>query len=176
MSIIELKKFEKICVKVTKLDCDIKYFESCQEMELIPEFLKFKVPNLKIYSDSESYYNLALNKYVEAIKKEKEKTKSMLLIMHNKLRTQISFVKFRLLIEKISKLSLEKEKNEKIISHNKKLFNLWFKRNKYFPNTIVNLSSYKLKINERNALMYGLNHHIFPHKVDEIKLIANIDS
>ena len=33
ISIIELKKFEKICVKVTKLDCDIKYFESCQEME-----------------------------------------------------------------------------------------------------------------------------------------------
>ena len=56
MSIIELKKFEKICVKVTKLDCDIKYFESCQEMELIPEFLKFKVPNLKIYSDSDSFY------------------------------------------------------------------------------------------------------------------------
>ena len=39
ISIIELKKFEKICVKVTKLDCDIKYFESCQEMELIPQFL-----------------------------------------------------------------------------------------------------------------------------------------
>ena len=24
--------------------------------------------------------------------------------------------------------------------------------------------------------MYGLNHNIFPHKVDEIKMVANIDS
>ena len=62
------------------------------------------------------------------------------------------------------------------MSHNKKLFNLWFKRNKDYSNTIVNLSSYKLKINERNALMYNLNHHIFPHKEDEIKIIAKIDS
>ena len=62
------------------------------------------------------------------------------------------------------------------MSHNKKLFNLLYKRNKDYANTIVNLSSYRLKINERNALMYGLNHHIFPHKVDEMKIIANIDS
>ena len=70
VNIMDLKKFEKVCIKVKKLDCDIKYFESCQEMELIPEFLKFKVPNLKIYSNSESYYKLALNKFLESIKKE----------------------------------------------------------------------------------------------------------
>ena len=63
---------------------------------------------MKTKSESESYYKLGLNKFVGAIRKEKEKTKSMKLIIHNKLRTQISFVKFRLLIEKISKLSLTK--------------------------------------------------------------------
>ena len=71
--------------------------------------MKIKVPNPKIHSDSESYYKLALKKFFEAIRKEKEKTKSMMLIMHNKLITLISFVEFRLLIEKISKLSLEKK-------------------------------------------------------------------
>ena len=62
------------------------------------------------------------------------------------------------------------------MSPNKKLFNLWFKRNEVYPNVIVDLSSYKLKINERNALMYGVNHHTFPHKIDKIKIIANTDS
>ena len=176
VNIMDLKKFEKVCIKVKKLDCDIKYFESCQEMELIPEFLKFKVPNLKIYSDSESYYKLALNKFIESVKKEKEKSKSVKLKLYNQLKTEISFIKFKFLIKKISECSLQKEENIKSISHNKKLFNLWMKRNKYYPNTIVNLSSYNLKINETNALMYGLNHNIFPHKVDEIKMVSNIDS
>ena len=41
VSTVEFKKFEKICIKVTKLEYDIKYFESCQEIELIPEFFKY---------------------------------------------------------------------------------------------------------------------------------------
>ena len=59
-------------------------------MKLIPKFLKFKVPNLKIYSDSEIYYKLALNKFVESIKKEK--TKSIKLIMYNELSINILYI------------------------------------------------------------------------------------
>ena len=63
-------------------------------MELIPKFLKFKVPNLKVYTDSETYYRLILNKLFQSIKKEKENTESIKSIMYNKLRTEISVQTF----------------------------------------------------------------------------------
>ena len=41
--------FEKQRLKVMKLRLDSKYFENCLNLDLCPEFLKSKAPNLKAY-------------------------------------------------------------------------------------------------------------------------------
>ena len=58
--------------------------------------------------------------------------------------------------------------------HNKKLFNLWFKQSKMSPDCITDISSRGLSIHERNALQFGLNHHVLPKSFDKDLVIVNI--
>ena len=41
--------FEKQELQVVKLTLTFKYFENCLDLDLCPEFLKLKAPNLKAY-------------------------------------------------------------------------------------------------------------------------------
>ena len=41
--------FEKQGLQVVKLTLIFKYFENCLDLDLCPEFLKLKAPNLKAY-------------------------------------------------------------------------------------------------------------------------------
>ena len=43
------KKLKRTGRKVTKLKLDLIYFETCLELRLCPQFLKFKMPKLSIY-------------------------------------------------------------------------------------------------------------------------------
>ena len=45
----QFRFFEKQGLKVVKLRLDSKYFENCLDLDLCPEFLKFKAPNLRAY-------------------------------------------------------------------------------------------------------------------------------
>ena len=55
--------------------------------------------------------------------------------------------------------------------HNKKLTQLWKHQRPRAADSIINSSSYNLSIEEKDALRYGLIHHVLPFKVhiDEIK-------
>jgi len=51
----KLRHFEKLYQKVTKQKLDVKYFDKCIEMKLIPDFLKFKPPDLDVYKNQDYY-------------------------------------------------------------------------------------------------------------------------
>ena len=53
--------------------------------------------------------------------------------------------------------------------HNKKLVNLWKKERVRCPESVTNLSSKKIDIKQKEALRFGLNHHILEKK-DEFKV------
>ena len=56
-----LRQFEKVCLKLENLKLDLDYFDRCAELNLIPEFLKFKPPNLEVYNNSNAFYQKVLN-------------------------------------------------------------------------------------------------------------------
>jgi len=54
----ELRNFEKLYLKVTKLKLDVGYFDKCLEMNLVPNFLKFKPPDLEVYKHQDYYLRI----------------------------------------------------------------------------------------------------------------------
>ena len=63
--------------------------------------------------------------------------------------------------------------NNKILKIVSTLFGLQRPRS---PDCILNLSSYKLTIEERNALYRGLKNHILPKRIDSDKIKVNVES
>ena len=62
-----------------------------------------------------------------------------------------------------------------ILTHRKKLFNLWKNQAVYCPNCIVNLSKKELNLHEMNALRFGLNHPILSERVQKDKIKTNVE-
>ena len=43
----DLRQIERYGLKIVKLKLDVKFFETCANLDICPQFLKFKAPNLK---------------------------------------------------------------------------------------------------------------------------------
>ena len=76
----------------------------------------------------------------------------------------------KLLVARVSRAS-----EKVIIRHSRKLQLLWRKQRPSSPDCLVNLSSKKLRIEEEEALRFGLDHHILPSKVHTDDLKVNIE-
>ena len=50
----DLRHIERYGLKIVKLKLDVKFFETCANLDICPQFLKFKAPNLKIYRNTKS--------------------------------------------------------------------------------------------------------------------------
>ena len=105
-----------------KLRLDIKYFETCAELGLCPQFLKFKAPKLKVYENSTELYRIVLNqkpkevrKYLAKMEKKHVGKKSALQLLGMVERGCL----FSLLRDKFLKAA-----NATIITHKKKLTQL----------------------------------------------------
>ena len=171
----ELRNFEKLYLKVTKLKLDVGYFDKCLEMNLVPNFLKFKPPDLEVYKHQDYYLRIVSDQrklIINQLKASKRELKSMYQVFN----TKISTIKFIAFINNLLTKPLLNYKKSILARHNKKLYNLWTKSNKNIPSTIVNISSKKLTLTENNALKYGLKHNILPKSIDKVKLRADIDT
>ena len=65
-----LRNFEKVGWKTVKFKSDLKYPQTCLYLDLCPEFLKFKPPNLKVYIKPIDIYRLVVKKKLKEIKCE----------------------------------------------------------------------------------------------------------
>ena len=174
---LELRKLEKVMIKTKMRYMDLKYLKKCDNLGLVPEFLKFKPPKLNVYEKVDSFYRKVLleqiglaNKEFHSIKKEKNDLKN---IICNKL----SISQYYLVISHIKEKSIKNLVIEKKNTHQKKLFVLWNNQRKSkIPDCVVNLSSYKPSVSEQAALMYGFKHSILPKTIDEITTKALIEN
>ena len=95
----------------------------------------------------------------------------------NKFSGRLTISQYHLLLQQIRDLSIKSLVIEKRKTHQKKLFNLWNKQRKSnTPVCIINLSSHKLSLSERSALMFGFKHCIMTKYIDEIRIKALIES
>ena len=174
VTVKDLRQIEKLGYKVLKLRLDVKYLETCSNLNLCPDFLKFKPPKLKVYQNLSDLHQIIVRKKINEVKKELAKVE--------KQYTEKKVILKQLgIVEKLSLLSLLTEKfqsaaNSIITTHRQKQLRLWLRQRQKSPECIINLSrKKKLTIPEEDSLRFGLDNHILPKKlkIDEIK--ANVE-
>ena len=171
-----LRLFEKLALKYASYQQHLRYFDRCIELDLIPDFIKFKPPDLEVYKDPKIYYIQVLKEQrrLAAISLKEIRAEYNNILTY--LRTSISAFDFRLFVVLLQRQSVQKLIIDKNKTHNKKLYALWQEQRPETPDCIINYSSIELNLSERHALIYGLNHHILPSKVNAVKLKSSIDS
>ena len=66
-----LRALEKQGCKFVKLGLDVKYFETCLDLSLCPEFLKFKIPTLNCEKNGKDLYQAVVRKKLKEVNREK---------------------------------------------------------------------------------------------------------
>ena len=169
-----LRKLEKASVKVNGLKLDEEYMRRCQDLALYPEFLHMKTRNLTCLRSKNDFGKVAVGNKLKEIKKEKEKATKVLEDIWQKVKSVISVFDYALLLSAISKhtkslADVKKERQEK------KLVELWLKKNRHLPNCLTNLSDRKLSVEEEASLMNGLKFGILPKSLNELQLKAMLE-
>ena len=54
------RKFEKLVYRLGKLKLDKKYFENCIELNVVPKFLRFKIPGLSTLQKSKHVFQFQI--------------------------------------------------------------------------------------------------------------------
>ena len=66
--ILQLIKLEKPVLKLMKLNLDVKYFNTCLDLNICPKFIKFRLPNFQVYKNSEELYQIVFNRKLKLTK------------------------------------------------------------------------------------------------------------
>ena len=177
ISVSMLRNLESSMIRTIMRFMDINYLTKCEELGIIPEFLKFKPPKLQVYDNIDRFYRKVLLEQLKIARIQyniaKNNRNEILKIIRNK--TSIS--QYHLLLSSIKEKSIKRKILEKKQRHKKKLASLWNNQRKSkSPNCIINNSSHELTISESNALMFGLKHSILPKTIDEIVIKASIEN
>ena len=170
----ELRKFERICLKITKLRLDVIYFERCINLKICPRFLMFKPPKLKAYDRTENIKAEILKNQIGLLRKELQTTCQKYHQLKSKLRCKLSFLEFTILMSRLNK-KCRVDTNETQQRHQRKLTSLWKSQRTPAPDCLINNSDRVLSIEEEDALRLGLKHHILPKKVDGFQIKAQVE-
>ena len=167
------RKLEKNGAKVLKLILDVKFLESCLELKICPEFLKFKRPRLSVYNNSDNLFQSVLNKKLLETKQELRQAERLYSSSKEVFR-KLTFLERNCLISLLS--DYYKELAKKVIKrHHFKLLNIWKKQRHSSPDCLKNFSSTEFSIKQQEALRFGLGNHILPPKVRPDNIKTNIE-
>ena len=172
----ELRRFEKVVLKLATYRQHLRYFDRCIELDLIPEFIKFKPPEIEAYKNPKMYYTQVVKEQRRLTATTLKEIKAEYITILKHLRQTVSTFDFRLFLVLLKEQVVKKSMLDKTKTHNKKLYALWQNQRPETPNCIINYSSKELNLSERYALIYGLNNHILPSNVDALKIKSSIDS
>ena len=86
-----LRAFEKRGHKLVKLGLDVKYLKNCADLNICPEFLKFKPPKLNVYKDGRDLYRTIVRKKLKEIDKDKRIAQTRFNNQKKHILSQLSF-------------------------------------------------------------------------------------
>ena len=119
-------------------------------------------------------YQAVVRKKLKEVNREKRIAEARFRTQKNGILNNLSFLEKTCLISLLNQ-EFERFAHPHILTHKKKLFNLWKNQAVYCPNCIVNLSKKKLNLHDTNALRFGLNHPILPERVQKDKIKTNVE-
>ena len=169
-----LRCLEKSGLKVRKLCVDVKYLESCVELELCPPHLKVIDPKITKSPNADKYHLVAVKERLHALKVELNEANRVYCAKLNEVCNGLSLAERTCLT---SLLTSFYDKQLVYINQRlkKKLFNLWKVAGRKSPDCIVNISDKVLSVHERNALQFGLKHNVLPRSFEGDKIKINIE-
>ena len=168
------RKYENLTYKLAKKSLDKEFFLTCLDLEMCPSFLKFKSPELKAYENTKPIYQQVVRQQVDVVQREIDITKKKWSAIRAMLFDQLTFLERRCLTQLVQAQLSKRLKADKD-RINTKLEKTWSQYKYHSPNCLINLSSKKLDIYEKNVLYLGLNHHILPKKVNDVDIKAQIE-
>ena len=174
---IPIKKFrylEKRGLKATKLRLDVQYLETCLNMGLYPPMYRVKDTKVNTPVLNNKVEKVIIQNTLANARCDLEDAKSHYKAVLKEITDNISLME-RICLNALLSRRYSKEVKDVHERHQKKLFNLWSKQSKFSPDCIRDISSRGLSIQERNALQFGLQHHIIPKSFDRTKVKVYIE-
>jgi len=150
ISVSVFRNLERQGFKLMKLKLDLKYFDSCLDLKICPNYLKFKPPNLRVYKNCDEFCQVAVYKKRKEILKDKNNAEKAFQRLKLSLMPQLSFFEKNCLKGLLNDV-FEKKAKPIIYTHQKKLFNLWKSQSDKCPDCIMNLSSKNLTLQEKTS-------------------------
>ena len=175
LQISQLRKREKLSLKVNKANLDINFLLTCRKLSVIPKFLFFNLPYTK-NKDAKAFRKRLLRSLLWKRNHEKRKLDKELNNLKSEIRNTINGIKRYLFIQAIQK-NVSQRNIQIVKTHEKKLSNLT--HNKVLPflpdDVITNLSSCKTPHEEANILKYKLGNSIPPERLSWTDVFVDFD-
>ena len=145
------------------------------DLDIFPEFLRFKPPNLSAYSRPSELHKLGLKKKLKEVHVLTKNENKKYQFEKKRIVSQLSFFEKSSLIFLLKK-EFEKSAQAILNNHFRKLTNLYRRQSVKCPNAVTNLSGRKLSLREFHALRFSLNHPILPRKVKKDEMKTNVEN
>ena len=173
ISITDLRKFEKLSLKIRKAKLDIRFLKNCRSFSVVlPNFTKVNLP--KVSKSDITYIRKQLPK--NAISRRIKENHNLIRTLDkltNKIDKVLSRLDFYILIRLVFQ-NVSNETNRFVKIHQEKLENLT--RNAALPfspeKTVTNISTYVLTSDELEILKFGLKHSIRPPKLSKAEIFT----
>ena len=176
------RQYERNSRKRHRVSLDIKFIQSCLDLDIFPTFVNFRVPYALRNLDSGQLKRKILRNELKVKQKAYNTLNNLINRDREKIRSNLTFIQ-QSVLHIILNRAIRSSSAGWIRTQNNKLFNLWIRQRPYSPTSIRNFSTYKLTVFEENALRLGLNNHICPPFVNKSeiqiafeKLARSVDS
>ena len=169
-----LRSLEKSGLKVRKLCVDVKYLESCVELELCPPSLKVKDTKITLSPNADKYHLASVKDHLQVLKTKLVEANRSYCVARNDLCNNLSLTE-RTCLNSLLTAFYDKQLVKINERHKKKMFNLWREAGRKAPDCVINISNKELTVHERNALQFGLKHNILPRSFESGQVKMNIE-
>ena len=175
VSITDLRKLEKLSLKVRKAELDIQFLKNCQWYNVTPKFLSFCIPHASSH-DTKAVRKRLLRSALRKRNSEIQKLQKELDNLSGSLRNILSSVDFYMILKAVQ-VNVNKVVIRVVETHRKKLARLT--ENVVLPfkssETVRNLSSYSLTDSELDVLRHGLSFGIEPKKLNRTDIYVTFE-
>ena len=170
VTVHQCRALEDAGKKLVKRSLDVAYWERCVDLELCPNFLKFRPPRLRQYKNVKHVYQEVVKESLIIAKDDYKHAEELFQRRKNEITSHLSYMEEATLLSLLNKRYRITTKSI-LKTHNDKLMRLWKTQKPKCPNCIINLSEKQLSLDEENVLYRGLARNIMHKKVpiDDIK-------
>ena len=115
-----LRKYEELSYKLAKKSLDKEFFATCLDLEMCPDFLKFRPPRLEAYKSTNLIYKQVVRQQLEFVQSEVHNTKHKWSEVRSVVFEHLSLLEKRCLTKLVEQQVAKKIANDKC-TINKKL-------------------------------------------------------